>query len=228
MPPSSAPPCPTRSSASWWSAVLDGRYAPGERLPDPARAGGGARGEHGLAARGHQAARAAAAGRRQARRRDARARTGARTAAWTCSRTRPPTDPHLVTALFEARRLLLTEAARLAARAAHATSRRRCSTELAAALAAAETDQQAQRVDLAFFAAADRRRREPRLHADPQLDPRAVPGATSTTSAPIVRDRAELAPLYAEAAEAIARQDADRAAEATRRVAAAQEERMCG
>jgi GntR family transcriptional repressor for pyruvate dehydrogenase complex len=205
-------------------AVLDGRYSPGERLPA-------------------QRALAADLGVNMAslregikrleqlrlldvkhgdamRVRDWRTHGGLDVLAYAAA-----TDPQLVTALFEARRLLLTEAARLAAER-RTDEQAAVLTEIAAALAAAETDEQAQLVDLAFFAAL--------IDAAGNLvftlilnSIRELYLENLDHFAPIVADRDELAPLYAEAATAIAEQDPDRAATATHDIAAVQEERMC-
>ena len=205
-------------------AVLDGRYEPGERLPA-------------------QRALAADLGVNMAslregikrleqlrlldvkhgdamRVRDWRVHGGLDVLAYAAA-----TDPHLIGALFEARRLLLTEAARLAADR-RTDEQAQLLQEIAAALAAAETDQQAQLIDLAFFAAL--------IDAAGNLvftlilnSIRELYLENLDHFAPIVANREALAPLYAEAAAAIAAEDGDAAAEATRNIATVQEERMC-
>src|SRR5215213_2383923 len=205
-------------------AVLDGRYSPGERLP-PQRALAADLGVNMASLREGikrlEQLRLLDVKHGDAMRvRDWRTHGGLDVLAYAAA-----TDPHLVTALFEARRLLLTEAARLAAER-RTTAQVEQLGEIAAAIAAAETDAQAQLCDLAFFAAL--------IDAAGNLvftlilnSIRELYLANLEHFAPIVSGRDELAPLYAEAAEAIAAQDGDRAAAATQRLATAQEERMC-
>jgi GntR family transcriptional repressor for pyruvate dehydrogenase complex len=204
-------------------AVLEGRYAPGERLPA-------------------QRALAADLGVNMAslregikrleqlrlidvkhgdamRVQDWRAHGGLDVLAYAVA-----TDPALIAALFEARRLLLREAARLAAQRrteghVHALD------ELATALAGAPSDASAQLVDLAFMASV--------IDAADNLVFRLILNSIrelylgqQERFRPIVADRAELAPLYRRVARAIAAAEPGRAATAMERLAAAHEARM--
>ena len=134
-------------------------------------------------------------------------------------------DPALLAALFEARRLLLTEAARLAAQR-RTDEQARALGELAGALARAADDTEAQGIDLAFFATL--------IEAAHNLvftliinSIRELYVAHLETFRAIVRGRETLAPLYARAAAAIATGDADAAAAAVQELTAQQEARMC-
>jgi GntR family transcriptional repressor for pyruvate dehydrogenase complex len=202
-------------------AVLDGRYSPGERLPT-------------------QRALAADLGVNMASLREGikrleqlrlvdvkhgdamRVRDWRRDGGLDVLAYAAGTDPELLRPLFEARRLLLTEAARLAAER-RTGEQAAVLTQIAAAVA---TSEQAQLLDLAFFAAL--------IDAAGNLvftlilnSIRELYLANLPHFAPIVADPEALAPLYARAAAAIEQRDGDAAADATRALAAAQEERMC-
>jgi DNA-binding FadR family transcriptional regulator len=133
-------------------------------------------------------------------------------------------DAELLRALFEARRLLLTEAARLAAArrtAAHAEAL----AALADELALAADDASAQALDLAFFHTV--------IDAAGNLVFTLILNSIRGTYLAhlerfraVVERREELVPLYRRAARAIAAGSERAAADATRRLAAAQEERM--
>ena len=133
-------------------------------------------------------------------------------------------DPGIVAALFEARRLLLTEAARLAADR-RTDAQARTLDDLAAAFAAAPDDETAQGIDLAFFAtivdAAGNLVFTLIVNSIRELYLSHLPAFR-----PIVSGRDELSPLYARAAGAIEARQADPAATAVERLAAAQETRM--
>jgi DNA-binding FadR family transcriptional regulator len=205
-------------------AVLDGRYAPGERLPAQ-RALAADLGVNMASLREGikrlEQLRLIEVKHGDAMRvRDWRAHGGLDVLAYAAA-----TDPQLVSSLFEARRLLLTEAARLAA-GRRTDDQAQALRDVAAAIAAAETDQHVQLLDLAFFAAL--------IDAAQNLVFTLILNSIRELYlenlghfAPIVSGREELAPLYTEAAAAIAAQDGDRAAAATRSLATAQEERMC-
>jgi DNA-binding FadR family transcriptional regulator len=133
-------------------------------------------------------------------------------------------DPAMTGALFEARRLLLREAARLAAERRSADHGRSLQ-DLATAFAGAEDDVTAQMIDLAFMATV--------IDAAGNLvfglilnSIRELYLGHLERFRPIVADRAELAPLYHRAARAIASGEATRAANAVDKLAVAQEARM--
>src|SRR5437588_594589 len=128
-------------------------------------------------------------------------------------------DPDVIASLFEARRLLLREAARLAA-ARRSREQARDLCELAAAVASASDDAAALRADWEFMSgiveAAGNLVFQLIMNSVRELYmPRAA------AYAHIVVGRATLAPLYARAAEAIAKRDGDRAAEAVEALAGA-------
>jgi DNA-binding FadR family transcriptional regulator len=133
-------------------------------------------------------------------------------------------DPELLASLFEARRLLLAEAARLAAarrREAHAEAL----AQLAQELAQAPDDVAAQALDLAFFHTV--------IEAAGNLvftlilnSIRSVYLGHLERFRAVVERREELIPLYRRAARAIAAGNERAAVDATRRLAALQEERM--
>lgn len=133
-------------------------------------------------------------------------------------------DAELTAALFEARRLLLAEAARLAA-GRRSDEQARALAELAGAVAAAPDDGSALLADWAFMAelveAAGNLVFQLIMNSVRELY---LPHAAAF--APLVADRAELAPLYARAAAAVAEGDADTAAATVAELAAAQETRM--
>jgi DNA-binding FadR family transcriptional regulator len=205
------------------AAVLDGRYAPGDRLP-PQRALAQELGVNMASLREGikrlEQLRLVDVKHGDAMRvTDWRAHSGLDVLAYTVT-----VDPALTAALFEARRLLLREAARLAA-ARRTADHARALTDLATQFAAAEGDEAAQMVDLVFmgtvidaagnlvFGLILNSIRELYLN---QLE----------RFRPIVAGRDELAPLYRRAAEAIAAGDEDAAAAAVEALAAAQEQRM--
>lgn len=133
-------------------------------------------------------------------------------------------DPDVLRAVFEARRLLLTEAARLAAQRRtdeQAVRLRALAEELAAAVDGAS----AQGHDFAFFATL--------IDAAGNLvftlimnSIRELYVGRLDAFRPIVEGRAELAPLYRRAARAVTARDPSRAAAAVARLAALQEARM--
>src|SRR4051794_39648765 len=205
------------------SAVLEGRYAPGERLP-PQRALAADLGvtmgslregikrleqlrlvevKHGDAMRVN----------------DWRVHGGLDVLAYAAT-----ADPTLTRGLFEARRLLLQEAARLAA---ERRSDQQAATldQLATAFAAAPDDATAQMVDLAFMQividAADNLVFSLIINSIREL----YLGELERFR-PIVAGRDELAPLYRRAARAIQGGEPGRAATAITRLATLQEQRM--
>jgi DNA-binding FadR family transcriptional regulator len=205
------------------AAVLDGRYAPGERLP-PQRALAQDLGvTMGSLREGIKRLE-------QLRLVDVRHGDAMRVQDWRASAGLDvlahavTVDPALTGALFEARRLLLSEAARLAA-GRRTPDHERALDELAAAFAAAPDDATAQMVDLAFMAtviaAADNVVFSLILNSIRELYLSHL-----ERFRPIVADREETAPLYRRAARAIAAGDATRAATAIEKLAGAQEQRM--
>jgi len=133
-------------------------------------------------------------------------------------------DPTLTRALFEARGLLLREAARLAAER-RTDDHGRALAELAGAFAAAPDDATAQMVDLAFM--------QTLIDAAGNLVFQLIINSIRELYLqhlerfrPIVGDRDAIAPLYAEAAAAVTAADGDAAPAAVERLAAAQEARM--
>ena len=131
-------------------------------------------------------------------------------------------DVPTLQALMEARRLMLREAARLAAERRGDPGRLQ---ELAEAFAQAAKPEEAQAIDFAFFSelveAADNvvfvliLNSIRRLYFD-----------RAELFHPLVADRERLAPLYARAADAIAGHDGDEAAAAVEELARAQEEAL--
>ena len=125
-------------------------------------------------------------------------------------------------ALLEARRLMLREAARLAAERRSDGSRL---VELADRMAAAGSHEEAQLIDFAFFSELVEAAGNVvfvlilnsirRLYFD-----------RAELFHPLVEDREALAPLYARAARAVEARDADEAAEAVEALAAEQERRL--
>ncbi|MCW2994122.1 MAG: regulatory protein GntR [Conexibacter sp.] len=133
-------------------------------------------------------------------------------------------DPALTGALFEARRLLLVEAARLAAER-RTPEQERGLLELAEAFAAAPDDATAQMLDLAFMATV--------IDAAGNLVLTLILNSIRELYLghlerflPIVAGRDELAPLYRRTARAIAAGEGGRAAAALTKLAGAQEIRM--
>jgi DNA-binding FadR family transcriptional regulator len=207
------------------SAVLDGRYAPGERLP-PQRALAADLGVNMASLREGikrlEQLRLVEVKHGDAMRvRDWRVHGGLDVLAYAAT-----ADPALNAALFEARRLLLREAARLAAARATA-GHARTLAELAQAFAAAPDDATAQMLDLAFM--------QTLIDAAGNLVFQLIINSIRELYLehlerfrPIVAGRATSAPLYAEAAAAVAAHDDDGAAVAIEHLAALQERRMLG
>jgi GntR family transcriptional repressor for pyruvate dehydrogenase complex len=205
------------------AAVLDGRYAPGERLPSQR-----------VLARdlgvNMASLREGIKRLEQLRLVDVRHGDAMRVLDWRASAGLDvlahavTVDPALTGGLFEARRLLLREAARLAA-VRRTPDQERTLAELADGFAAAPDDATAQMVDLAFMATV--------IDAAGNLvfslilnSIRELYLGHLERFLPIVTGREELAPLYRHAAAAIAAGDATRAASAVEKLAAAQERRM--
>lgn len=135
-------------------------------------------------------------------------------------------EPQIVKDLFEARRLLLVETARLAA-ARRTDEQGERLRELAQAIGAAADDRAALEADWAFMATVV----EAAANVVFQLIMNSVrelylPNATSFL--PVVAARKRLAPLYLDAAEAVIDRDADRSAGSIDALARAQERRMVG
>jgi GntR family transcriptional repressor for pyruvate dehydrogenase complex len=205
------------------AAVLDGRYAPGDRLP-PQRALAADLGVNMASLREGikrlEQLRLVDVKHGDAMRvQDWRAHSGLDVLAYAVT-----VDPALTGALFEARRLLLVESARLAADR-RGRAHERTLDELAEAFATAEDDAAAQLVDLAFMATI--------IDAAGNLvftlilnSIRELYLGHLERFRPIVTGREELAPLYRRAARAIAAGDGGRAAAAVTRLATAQEQRM--
>jgi DNA-binding FadR family transcriptional regulator len=205
------------------SAVFDGRYAPGDRLP-PQRALAADLGVN-LASLREGIKRLEQLRLVEVRHGDAmrvndwRTHGGLDVLAYAAA-----SDPVLVKAVFEARRLQLREAARLAAERRggdHVTALE----GLAAAFAGAADDATAQAVDLAFMATL--------IDAAGNLVFTLIMNSTRELYVkhldafrPIVADRARLAPLYAQAAAAVAGRRPDEAADVVDRLAALQQEAM--
>jgi GntR family transcriptional regulator, transcriptional repressor for pyruvate dehydrogenase complex len=133
-------------------------------------------------------------------------------------------DAHVVKPLFEARRLLLREAARLAARR-RSDAQAAQVVELATAIALADDDETAQLADWAFAAVI--------VEAAGNLVFQLIANSVrelylshAELFTALVARRDELGPLYAETATAIQAADADAAADAMERLAAAHEARM--
>jgi DNA-binding FadR family transcriptional regulator len=206
-------------------AVLDGRYAPGERLP-PQRALAADLGVNMASLREGikrlEQLRLVEVKHGDAMRiQDWRVHGGLDVLAYTAT-----ADPALTGALFEARRLLLREAARLAAQR-RSPEHERALADLATAFAAAPDDATAQMLDLAFM--------QTLIDAAGNLVFQLIINSIRELYLqhlerflPIVADRATTAPLYARAAAAVTAGSAARAATAVERLAAAQEARMLG
>jgi GntR family transcriptional regulator, transcriptional repressor for pyruvate dehydrogenase complex len=131
-------------------------------------------------------------------------------------------DPDVVASLFEARRLLLREAARLAA-ARRSPEQAGTLRELAAAVGKAPDDAAALRADWEFMSALV----ESAGNLVFQLimnSVRELYMPRAEAFAHIVADRQKLAALYAKAAQAIGGRDGDAAAEAIEALAGAQQE----
>jgi DNA-binding FadR family transcriptional regulator len=204
-------------------AILSGRYAPGERLPT----------QRTLAAEFevNMASVREALGRlEQLRLVEVRHGDATRVLDWRLSgglealALLGSADEDVIRALFEARRLLLVEAARLAAdRRTDAQAERLC--EIAGALAQARDDGSALLADWEFMAAvieaADNLVFQLIMNSVRELY---LPNAAAFAG--VVAGRSELVPLYASAAHAIRDRNADAAASALAELAAAQEARM--
>jgi GntR family transcriptional repressor for pyruvate dehydrogenase complex len=133
-------------------------------------------------------------------------------------------DQDLVRALFEARRLLLVESARLAA-VRRSDEQVLQLAELAGLIAVSESDQAALIADSAFMDAV--------IQSADNLVFRLIMNSVRELYLPqaaafavIVSDRDELVPLYTEAARAITHRDTDGAAAAIAALATAQERRI--
>jgi DNA-binding FadR family transcriptional regulator len=204
-------------------AVLDGRYGPGDRLP-PQRALAQELGVNMASLREGikrlEQLRLVDVRHGDAMRvQDWRAHSGLDVLAYAVT-----VDPALTGALFEARRLLLREAARLAAQR-RTDDHVRALDELAVAFAAAPDDATAQMVDLAFMGTL--------IDAAGNLvftlilnSIRELYLSHLERFRPIVADRDELVGMYRRAARAVGAGQAGRAASAIEQLAAAQEARM--
>jgi GntR family transcriptional regulator, transcriptional repressor for pyruvate dehydrogenase complex len=204
-------------------AILSGRYAPGERLPT----------QRTLAAEldvNMASVREALSRLEQLRLVEVRHGDATRVLDWRASgglealAALGSSDPEVISALFEARRLLLVEAARLAAE--RRTPGQVAQLEqLAQAIANAPDDEAALIADWEFMAAVI----EAAHNVVFQLIMNSVrqlylPNARAFTA--VVADRVELAKHYRNAAEAIAAQHPDLAAQELGAIAAAQERAM--
>jgi GntR family transcriptional regulator, transcriptional repressor for pyruvate dehydrogenase complex len=133
-------------------------------------------------------------------------------------------DAEVIPALFEARRLLLAQSARLAAERRSDTQARGLH-ELVKAIASATDDQTALFADWAFMAtiveAAGNLVFQLIMNSVRQLYLPNVEGF-----APVVADREQLLPLYQRVAAAIEARDSDEAGAALGELAGAQEQRM--
>ena len=205
------------------SAVLEGRYAPGDRLP-PQRALAADLGVN-MASLREGIKRLEQLRLVEVRHGDAmrvtdwRARGGLDVLAYAAM-----SDPAITGAVFEARRLLLREAARLAA-ARRTDDQAGRLHELAEAFAAAPDDAAAQAIDLAFMATV--------IDAAQNLVFTLIINSIRELYVQhldrfraIVADRGTLAPLYAAAAGAIGRRDEDATAQAIELLATHQQRAM--
>jgi GntR family transcriptional regulator, transcriptional repressor for pyruvate dehydrogenase complex len=223
VPPLQRASVPDLVFAGLCEAILGGRYAPGERLPT----------QRTLAAElevNMASVREALKRLEQLRLVDVRHGDATRVRDWRASgglealALLGSVDPDVTASLFEARRLLLTETARLAAGRRsdeHASQL----TELADAVARAPDSRTALLADWEFMATVV----ESAGNLVFQLIMNSVrelylPRIDSFTR--VVAGRSELAPLYARGAVAIERRRPEAAAEAIGALAAAQEERM--
>ncbi len=209
--------------AALCDAILTGRYAPGERLPTQRTLAA----ELGV----NMASVRSALGRlEQLRLVEVRHGDAMRVLDWRRSgglealAVLGGVDPATVAALFEARRLLLTEAARLAAerRTGEQAEQLR---ELAASLCTAVDDHAALLADWAYMStiveAAGNLVFQLIMNSVRELY---LPRIELFT--PVVADRPALAPLYERAAEAVSARDGDAAAETISELATAQERHM--
>lgn len=216
---------PDQLFESLLTAILDGRYAPGDRLPS----------QRALAAEfGVNMASLRAAIDRLAQLRLIEVRHGEpmRVADWRSAgglellAHAAGSEPALLMSLFEARAILLREAAALAAARAGGQQRGEL-TRLAAAFAGTGSEEQRQALDLEFMAAV--------LDASGNLvftlilnSMRAAYMARLEDFRAIVSLPGELAPLYRDVAEEIDAGDAERAAAAMEALTGAQLQRMLG
>ncbi len=207
-------------------AILAGRYAPGERLPT----------QRTLAAElevNMASVREALKRLEQLRLVEVRHGDATRVLDWRASgglealALLGAVDTDVIAALFEARRLLLVQAARLAA-ARRSEEQADRLVELAQAIAqAGDDDGAALLADWAFMSAV--------IEAAGNLVFQLIMNSVrelylpnAAAFAAVVTERAELVPLYAQSAAAIAAHDAESAAESIGRLAGAQERRMVG
>jgi GntR family transcriptional repressor for pyruvate dehydrogenase complex len=205
------------------AAVLDGHYEPGERLP-PQRALAQDLGVN-MASLREGIKRLEQLRLVEVRHGDAMRVTDWKTTAGLDVLTHAVADdPALTKPLFEARRLLLTEAARLAAER-RTDGHVKALDNLADGVANAPDDAAAQMADLMFMATI--------IDASDNLvfslilnSIRELYLSQLERFRPLVADRDELIPLYRRAAKAIADGSATRAATAIERLAAEQERRM--
>jgi GntR family transcriptional repressor for pyruvate dehydrogenase complex len=204
-------------------AILSGRYAPGERLPT----------QRTLAAElnVNMASVREAVGRlEQLRLVEVRHGDATRVRDWRLSgglealALLGASDAETIRALFEARRLLLVEAARLAA-ARRSKQQAATLVELAGAISAVADDGTALIADWEFMAAV--------IEAAGNLVFQLIMNSVRELYLPnakafagVVSGRDQLAPLYAEVADAVAARDGEAAAAAIGELAAAQEKRM--
>ncbi len=209
--------------ATLCDAILTGRYAAGERLPTQRTLAA----ELGV----NMASVRAALGRlEQLRLVEVRHGDAMRVLDWRRSgglealAVLGSVDPATVTALFEARRLLLTEAARLAAER-RSDDQAAQLADLAGAVAAAPDDPAALLADWSYMATV--------VEATGNLVFQLIMNSVRELYlprielfAPVVADRRALAPLYARGAMAIAAGEGAAAAEAIGELAGAQELRM--
>lgn len=214
---------PDRVFASLCDAILTGRYAPGERLPTQRTLAA----ELGV----NMASVRSALGRlEQLRLVEVRHGDATRVLDWRRSgglealAVLGSVDPATVTAPFEARRLLLTEAARLAAQRRTDKQAERLD-ELAGAIAAAGDDGAALLADWSYMSTV--------IEASGNLVLQLIMNSVRELYlpkielfAPVVAERESLAPMYRRAAEAIGARAADAAAESVGALARAQELRM--
>ncbi len=204
-------------------AILAGRYAPGERLPT----------QRALAAELDvymASVREALKRLEQLRLVEVRHGDATRVLDWRASgglealAALGSSDREVIRALFEARRLLLTEAARLAAER-RSEQQAQAIAELADAIARASDDRAALLADWEFMAAvidaAGNLVFQLIMNSVRQLY---LPNASAFAA--VVADRVKLAPLYAQTAAAIERREPEGAAQAIAALAGAQERRM--
>jgi GntR family transcriptional regulator, transcriptional repressor for pyruvate dehydrogenase complex len=206
-------------------AILSGRYGPGERLPT----------QRVLAAEldvNLASVRQAVARLEQLRLVEVRHGDAMRVLDWRSAgglealAALGATDVDIIGPLFEARRLLLVEAARLAAeRRSDAQSESLC--ELASAFGEATDDAGALACDWQFMSAV--------IEATDNIVFQLIMNSVrrlylpnATAFARVVADRAELTPLYTATAGAIRTRDGAGAARAIEELARAQEQRMVG